>query len=204
MPSANRLAAAVAVLAAIGLGAAAAAATYAVNKPHTMATFRIRHWVSNVEGRFDGIDGVIRYDSKDPAAASVEMTVDAKSVNTNNASRDNDLRSDHFFDTERCPTLTFKSTKVVAKDPTHLDVTGDLTMRCVTRRVTVPVEFLGIQKLKEGAEKAGFETVFTVDRKDYGILWNQTLDNGGVMLGDEVKITISVEADLQTETPKTH
>jgi polyisoprenoid-binding protein YceI len=201
MPRIQRLAASIVALAVAGLAASAPAATYTINKPHTMSTFRIRHWVSNVEGRFDGIDGLIRYDPKTPAASSVEMTVDAKSVNTNNQSRDNDLRSDHFFDTERCPTLTFKSTKVVAKDPSHLDVTGDLTMRCVTKQVTVPVEFLGLQKMKEGAEKAGFETSFTVDRKDYGIVWNQTLDNGGVMLGDDVKITISVEADLQKEAP---
>jgi polyisoprenoid-binding protein YceI len=197
----KQLTAAIAVLSIAG-ATAAPAATYSINKPHTMATFKIRHWVSNVEGRFDGIDGVIRYDPKDPAASSVEMTVDAKSVNTNNPNRDNDLRSDHFFDTERCPTLTFKSSKVVAKDASHLEVTGDLTMRCVTKQVTVPVEFLGTQKMKEGAEKAGFETVFTVDRKDYGILWNQVLDNGAVMLGDDVKITISVEADLQKEVPK--
>lgn len=196
----KHLAAGIAVLSITG-AAAATAATYTINKPHTMATFKIRHWVSNVEGRFDGIDGVIRYDPKDPAASSVEMTVDAKSVNTNNPNRDNDLRSDHFFDTERCPTLTFKSSKVVAKDASHLEVTGDLTMRCVTKQVTVPVEFLGTQKMKEGAEKAGFETVFTVNRKDYGILWNQVLDNGAVMLGDDVKITISVEADLQKEVP---
>lgn len=194
----KHLAAGIAVLSVAG-AAAATAATYTINKPHTMATFKIRHWVSNVEGRFDGIDGMIRYDPKEPAASSVEMTVDAKSVNTNNPNRDNDLRSDHFFDTERCPTLTFKSSKVVAKDASHLEVTGDLTMRCVTKQVTVPVEFLGTQKMKEGAEKAGFETVFTVNRKDYGILWNQVLDNGAVMLGDEVKITISVEADLQKE-----
>jgi len=197
----KRLAAGIAVLS-IAAATSATAATYTINKPHTMATFKIRHWVSNVEGRFDGIDGAIRYDPKDPAASSVDMTVDAKSVNTNNQSRDNDLRSDHFFDTERCPTLTFKSTKVVAKDASHLDVTGDLTMRCVTKQVTVPVEFLGTQKMKEGAEKAGFETAFTVNRKDYGIVWNQVLDNGAVMLGDDVKITISVEADLQKEVPK--
>jgi polyisoprenoid-binding protein YceI len=196
----KRLAAGIAVLS-IAAATAATAATYTLNKPHTMATFRIRHWVSNVEGRFDGVDGTIRYDPKDPSASSVEMTVDAKSVNTNNPNRDNDLRSDHFFDTERCPTLTFKSTKVAAKDASHLDVTGDLTMRCVTKQVTVPVEFLGTQKLKEGAEKAGFETAFTVNRKDYGIVWNQVLDNGAVMLGDDVKITISVEADLQKEAP---
>jgi polyisoprenoid-binding protein YceI len=76
-------------------------------------------------------------------------------------------------------------------------LTGDLTMRCVTKTITIPVDYLGTQKLPEGKEKVGFETTFTVNRQDYGIKWNQTLDQGGVMLGDEVKITISIEADLQ-------
>ena len=201
MQLSKRLAAVFVALAVAGLGAAASAATYAVSKPHSRATFKIRHWVSSVEGRFDSVDGVIRYDPKNPAASSVEMTVDAKSVNTNNQTRDNDLRSDHFFEVEKCPTLSFKSTKVAAKDPSHLDVTGDLTMHCITKQVTVPVEFLGVQKLKEGAEKAGFESVFTVDRKDYGITWNQTLDDGGVMLGDDVRITIAIESDLQKDEP---
>jgi polyisoprenoid-binding protein YceI len=184
-------------LAVLALPLAAEAAVYKINKPHTMATFRIRHFVSNVEGRFDAIDGTIQFDAAKPAASSVEMTVDAKSVNTGQPNRDNDLRSPNFFDTDRCPTLTFKSAKVTPKDATHHDLTGDLTMRCVTKTITIPVDYLGTQKLPEGKEKVGFETTFTVNRQDYGIKWNQTLDQGGVMLGDEVKITISIEADLQ-------
>lgn len=193
----QRLASGLAVLALAALPAAAAAASYAVNKPHTMASFKIRHFVSNVSGGFDGVDGAIEFDPKNPAAGRVEFTVDAKSVDTNNEYRDKDLRSPNFFDTERCQTLTFKSTKVTPRDATHFDVTGDLTMRCVTNQVTVPVEYLGVQKLPEGKEKVGFETQFTVDRKDFGIVWNQAIDQGGVMLGDEVRITFSVEADLE-------
>jgi len=186
----------------LALPLAADAATYKINKPHTMATYRIRHFVSNVEGRFDGIDGTIQFDPKNPAASNVEFTVDAKSVNSGNPNRDSDLRGPGFFDTDRCATLTFKSTKVAVKDASHYDVTGDLTMRCVTKQVTVPVEYLGTQKFPDGKEKAGFETEFTVDRKDYGINWNQTLDQGGVMLGDDVKIHIAVEADLATPAAK--
>lgn len=196
MMSTQRLAAGLAA-ALVLMPIAASAASYAINKPHTMATFKIRHFVSNVTGGFDGVDGAIEFDPKNPGAASVEFTVDAKSVDTNNETRDKDLRSANFFDTERCPTLTFKSTKVTPKDATHFDLTGDLTMRCVTKQVTVPVEYLGAQKLPEGKEKVGFETAFTVDRKDFGIVWNQAIDQGGVMLGDKVGITISVEADLK-------
>ncbi len=203
MPFAKRFALAVAVLTTAGAPVAAFAATYNVNKPHTMATFRIRHFVSNVEGRFDGIDGAVRYDPKNPEASSVEMTIDAKTINTANERRDADLRGSNFFDVEKCPTLSFKSSKAVARDARHLDVTGELTMHCVTKTVTVAVEFLGLQKLREGAEKAGFESTFTVDRREFGIVWNQTLDDGGLMLGDEVKITVSLEADLQKEQPPT-
>jgi polyisoprenoid-binding protein YceI len=184
-------------LAVLALPLAADAATYTVNKSHSSAGFRIRHWVSNVEGRFDAVDGAIQFDAKNPALSSVEFTADAKSINTGQERRDADLRSANFFDVERCPALTFKSSKVVARDASHFDVSGDLTMRCVTQAITVPVEFLGTQPMGGGKEKAGFESTFTVNRKDFGIVWNQTLDQGGTMLGDEVKITIAVEADLQ-------
>jgi polyisoprenoid-binding protein YceI len=101
---------------------------------------------------------------------------------------------------EKFPTLTFTSTSVKAKDANTLEVTGDLTIKGVTRKVTVPVDILGSVKTPRG-EKAGFESAFKIDRKDYGITWNRMLDTGGAVLGDDVKIDISIESDRQADTP---
>jgi polyisoprenoid-binding protein YceI len=177
----------------------AAPTVYAIDKNHTVVGFKIRHWVSNVEGRFNDFDGTISYDPQNPAASSVEFAVKAASIDTNHERRDTHLRSADFFDAEKFPELTFKSTKVVPKDADTLEVTGALTIHGVTKPVTVPVEILGFQDLAEGNQKAGFETSFTVNRKDYGIVWDRVLDTGGTMLGDQVKITLAIEADKQLE-----
>ena len=155
--------------------------------------------MSNVEGRFNDFAGTIQLRPAEPGGSSVEFAVKAASIDTNNERRDNHLRSADFFDAEKFPELTFKSTKVVPKDADTLEVTGDLTIHGVTKQVTVPVEILGFQDLAEGNQKAGFETSFTVNRKDYGIVWDRMLDTGGTMLGDQVKITLAIEADKQLE-----
>lgn len=180
--------------------AAAQPAVYKVDSDHSGVSFTIRHFVSNVPGRFKDFDGVIKHDAKNPAASSVSFTIQAASIDTDNADRDNHLRSPDFFDVEKFPTLTFSSTSVKAVDADTLEVTGDLTMKGQTKKVTVPVELLGSVKTARG-EKAGFETAFKLDRKEYGITWNRALDTGGAILGDEVKITISIEADRQAEQP---
>lgn len=180
--------------------AAADPAVYKVDPDHSGVSFSIRHFVSNVRGRFKEFDGVIKYDKANPAASSVSFTVQAKSIDTDNGDRDNHLRSPDFFDAEKYPTLTFSSTSVKAVDADTLEVTGDLTIRGVTKKVTVPVEVLGSVKTPRG-EKAGFETAFKVDRKEYGITWNRALDTGGAILGDDVKIEISIESDRQADAP---
>jgi polyisoprenoid-binding protein YceI len=195
----HKLALALALAVLVPSLAAAAVTVYAIDKNHTVVGFKIRHWVSNVEGRFNDFDGKIHYDPQNPAASKVEFTAKAGSIDTNNQRRDTHLRSADFFDVEKFPELTFKSAKVVAKDADTLEVTGDLTIHGVTKQVTVPVEILGFQDLAEGNQKAGFETSFTVNRKDYGIVWDRTLDAGGTMLGDTVKITLSIEADKEVE-----
>jgi polyisoprenoid-binding protein YceI len=176
--------------------ALAGAAVYKVDTDHSGVGFTIRHFVSNVPGRFKDFDGTLKYDKQNPAASSVELTVQAASIDTDNDDRDNDLRSPNFFDVAKFPTLTFASTSVKPKDADTLEVTGDLTIHGVTKRVTVPVEILGTVATPRG-EKAGFETSFTVNRKDYGIVWNRVLDSGGAMLGDDVKINIAIEANKQ-------
>jgi polyisoprenoid-binding protein YceI len=180
--------------------AAAEPATYKVDTSHSGVRFTIRHFVSNVPGNFRDFDGVIKYDKQNPAASSVELTVKAASINTENNDRDEHLRGADFFDVAKFPTLTFTSTKVTAKDANNLEVTGNLTLHGVTKQVTIPVEVLGSVKTPNG-EKAGFETNFTINRKDYGIVWNRVLDAGGSVLGDDVKVNISIEANRQMEKP---
>ncbi len=180
--------------------ASADPAVYKVDSDHSGVGFTVRHFVSNVPGRFKDFDGVIRYDAQNPAASSVSFTVQAASIDTDNGDRDDHLRGPEFFDVAKFPTLTFSSTSVKAVDADTLEVTGDLTMRGVTKKVTLPVEVLGIMKGPRG-EKAGFETAFKLDRKEYGVNWNRVLDNGGAILGDEVKVQISIEADRQAEQP---
>ena len=143
-------------------------------------------------GRFTDFDGTIKYDKQNPAASSVEFTVQAASIDTDNPDRDKHLRSEDFFDVEKYPTLTFASVEAKVVDATTLEVTGDLTLRGVTHRITIPVQLLGTMKTP-GGEKAGFETSFTINRKDYGVSWNRVLESG-TMLGDDVNIKIDIEA----------
>jgi len=180
--------------------AAAAPIVYKVDSDHSGVSFTIRHFVSNVPGRFKDFDGAIKYDPQNPAASSVSFTIQAASIDTDNADRDNHLRGEDFFNVAKFPTLSFSSTSVKAVDADTLEVTGELTMKGVTKKVIVPVDVLGSVKTPRG-EKAGFETAFKLDRKEYGITWNRALDAGGAVLGDDVKVTISIEADRQAEQP---
>jgi polyisoprenoid-binding protein YceI len=169
--------------------------TYKVDADHSGVNFSIRHFVSNVPGLFEDYAGTIVYDKDNPAGSKVEFTIQAASIDTGNADRDKHLRSADFFDVEKFPTMTFTSTQVKPVDKDTLEVTGDLTIHGVTKRVTIPVDLLGTAKTPNG-EKAGFETQFTVNRKDHGIIWNRVMDAGPV-LGEDVKVTISIEADRQ-------
>ncbi|HEX5760093.1 MAG TPA: YceI family protein [Thermoanaerobaculia bacterium] len=169
---------------------------YKVDPDHSAVSFSVRHFVSNVPGRFRDFDGTIKYDKQAPANSSVEFTVQAASIDTDNDDRDTHLKSADFFDAEKFPTLSFASSGVQAKDADTLEVTGDLTIHGVTKRVTIPVEILGTMAGPRG-EKAGFETSFTVNRKEYGVIWNRVLDAGGTVLGEDVKINIAIEADSQ-------
>src|SRR5262249_42713547 len=150
--------------------------------------FRIRHAVSRVEGRFKDFDGTIWIDRESPAASRVELTIRATSIDTANDNRDDDLRGETFFDVAKYPTITFKSTKVEAKSGDNYAVTGDFTMHGVTKSITIPVQSNGFAKVGK-TEKAGFSIAFPLNRKDYGITWNRTLDQGALMLGEDVDIS---------------
>lgn len=166
---------------------------FTVDKAHSSAEFKIRHLMAWKTGSFNDFDAAIQINRAEPAKSSVEFTIQTKSIDTRDASRDEHLRSPDFFEVAKYPTITFKSTSVTPKSPTLFEVAGDLTMHGVTRRIALPVEFLGFAKDGRGKEKAGFSIDTTLDRKDYGITWNRVLDEGGVLLGDEVKISINLE-----------
>jgi polyisoprenoid-binding protein YceI len=182
--------------------ALAAPETFTFDKNHSVVGFRIRHFVSKVEGRFRDYDGTIVLDRQNPAGSKVDLTIQAASIDTASENRDKDLRSANFFDVEKFPTITFKSTKVVPKGSDNYEVTGDFTMHGVTKPITVTVRHGGFANAGK-VEKAGFEIVnFKLDRKDYGITWNRTVDQGGLMLGDDVEINVQVEANKPLEAPK--
>lgn len=179
--------------------AAAEPVVYKVDPAHSGVNFTVRHFVTNTPGRFKDFDGTIKYDKANPAASSVEFTVKTASIDTDNDDRDGHLRSPDFFEVEKYPTMTFTSTKVAPKDADTLEVTGNLTIKGTTKQITIPVDVLGTFKTPNG-EKAGFETSFVINRKDYGIVWNRVLDAGPV-LGEDIKINIAVEADRMQEKP---
>jgi polyisoprenoid-binding protein YceI len=174
---------------------AGAADTYTFDKAHSDVGFQIRHLVSKVRGRFTDYDGTILIDKAKPEASSVELTIKAASIDTGNENRDKDLRSANFFEVEKYPEITFKSTKITSKGGDRYDVTGNLTIHGTTKEVTLPVSFLGFLSAGRMGDKAGFETSITLNRKDYGIVWNRPLDVGGTILGDDVLVSINVEAN---------
>jgi polyisoprenoid-binding protein YceI len=176
-----------------------AADTYNIDKSHSEAVFQVRHLVSKVSGRFREFSGTIHADPAKPELSSVEFTIKTASIDTANDNRDKDLRSTNFFDVEKLPEITFKSSKIVATGKDHYNVSGTLTIHGVAKDVVLPVTFLGFVKDPWGNERAGFETSTTLNRKDYGIVWNKVLDNGGTLLGDDVNVSINLETVKQKE-----
>jgi len=186
-----------AVAAAVALLSAAAAAQaveYQIDPVHSSAQFSVRHMmVSNVRGEFAKVTGTVVYDPKNPKASSVEATIDATSINTHEPRRDEDLKSPNFFDVAKYPTLTFKSKKVEKAGAGKLRVTGDLTIHGVTKEVVLDVEGPSPEAKMGPNIKAGASASTTINRKDFGLMWNKVLESGGVVVGDEVKITLEIE-----------
>lgn len=167
-----------------------------LDEDHTSVSFRIRHLFTSVEGRFDKFTGEISFDPADPTTASVAGEIEVASVDTNNADRDKHLRADDFFDVEKYPKIIFKSTKVtdVSADKKSGKLHGKLTIRDVEKDVVLDAQFLGAGKDSYDNLKAGFSGTVKIDRKDYGLKWNDTLETGGVLVGDEVEIRIDAAA----------
>ena len=168
--------------------------TFAVDKSHSDVTFQVRHLITKVRGHFSHFEGDIQYDDTEPSQASVNLTIHAGSIDTAEPNRDTHLRSADFFDVERFPTLTFRSATVASRGGNELEVTGDLTIHGVTKRIAVPVTFLGAAKDPWGNARIAFEGEYTVNRKDFGLNWNAALETGGVLVGDDVKIAVSIQA----------
>ena len=171
-----------------------ATTTYAIDKAHSEVTFQVRHLLTKVRGRFSDFEGTIDLDQAAPEQSSVRFEIRAGSIDTNEPSRDKHLRSGDFFAVDQYPSIRFESTGLVKKGEDLFDVTGRLTMRGVTREITVPVTYLGKAKDPCGNERLAFEAEYTLNRKDYGLNWNAALETGGFLVGDDVKIGLSVQA----------
>jgi polyisoprenoid-binding protein YceI len=168
---------------------------YEIDPTHSSVHFSVRHMmVSNVRGEFAKVTGTIRFDAGNPTASTVEATIDASSINTRDSQRDAHLKSAEFLDVEKFPTLSFYSKQV---EPNHDGgrVKGDLTVHGVTREITLDVEGPTAEvKDPWGKQRIGASATAKLNRKDFGMAWHAALEAGGIMVGDEVKITIDVEA----------
>jgi polyisoprenoid-binding protein YceI len=183
-------------LGALALAASAMAqGTYTIDPQHSAAEFSVRHlMISNVKGEFTKVSGTIVYDPKNPAAAKIDAVIDVNSISTREPQRDTHLKSPDFFDTAKFPTLTFQS-KQVWKSNGKLQVKGDLTMHGVTHEVVLDIDGPTAEvKDPWGNPRFGASATTKVDRKNWGLVWNKALEAGGVMIGDEVTITIDIEA----------
>ena len=193
----NALRAAVVVLAlALVLPVSARAETWVIDPAHTVSGFTVRHlMISNVTGVFEVTRGTIEYRPGDPGSVKADITIEAKSVNTRIGRRDDDLRSDNVFSAEKFPTLAFRSRRVQNVRAEGFDLVGDLTIRDVTREVVLRVDGPTAPiKDPQGNRRVGATASTTINRKDFGIMWNRTIEAGGVVVGDEVKINLEVEA----------
>ncbi len=180
----------------------AAPTTWAIDPSHTQSMFSVRHLVvSNVRGQFDKTTGTVTLDDKDVTKSSVEAVIDARTINTREPKRDDHLRSADFFDVANHPNITFKSTKVEKAGEGKLKVTGNLTMRGVTKPVVLDVD-LPAATVKDpgGNTRMGFSAVTKLDRQEYGLKWSKAVEAGPVV-GDEIKIEI--EGELIQQGPKT-
>ena len=172
-----------------------AAQTWQIDKAHSDIVFTVRHMViTKVRGRFLKWDGTLTLDEQDWAKSHVEVAIDAASISTNDEKRDGHLRSPDFLDVAKFPKVTFKSTKVEPGKGDKLFVTGNLTIRDVTKAVTLEVEKLGKAKDPWGNTKIAFNGKVTIQREDFGANWNQPLELGGVLVGKEAEIDLELQA----------
>lgn len=171
---------------------------WVLDPAHSLAEFSVKHMmISTVKGRFAKLEGVIEADPADLTTATASVEIDVASIDTHEAQRNQHLRSADFFDAEKFPKLTFRSKRVTAKGGDEYALTGDLTIRGVTKEVTLDLTFEGEGKDPWGNQRIGFSAETRINRKDFGLNWNALLETGGVLVGDQVKINVEIEAIKQ-------
>ena len=170
--------------------------TYTIDSAHSAAHFSVRHMmISNVRGDFTNVSGTVAFDAQGPTNSTVEAHIDAASINTREAQRDAHLKSAEFFDVEKYPEMVFRSKSVAAAEDGELQVVGDLTIHGVTREVTLTVEGPTPEaKDPWGNQRIGATASTKINRKDFGLVWNVALEAGGVLVGEDIKISIDLEA----------
>jgi polyisoprenoid-binding protein YceI len=174
--------------------------TWKLDPSHTLVEFSAKHlMITTVKGRIADVTGIISIDEKDLQNSSVEVTLKAGSLDTRTDQRDQHLRSADFLDVEKYPEIKFRSTRIQG-DKESFKLTGDLTIRDVTRPITLDVEFEGRTKDPWGGERVGFSANGKIDRRDFGLMWNQALETGGVVVGNDVKISLEAQA-VKTDQP---
>ena len=172
-----------------------------IDSAHSEINFSVRHMmISNVRGRFESFTGEVDFDEENPANTTVEVQIDANSIDTREPNRNNHLRSQDFLYAEKYPYLTFRSKRVEVTGKNRARLVGDLTVRDITREVTLDVEYSGQAKSPWGTTSAGFSASGSLNRKDWDLTWNQALETGGVLVGDEIKFNVEVEIVKQPET----
>jgi len=174
--------------------AATTVRTFTIDKTHSEVTFQVRHLITKVRGRFTDFSGTIQFDEAAPEQSSLTFIINTASIDTGAADRDAHLRGDDFFATEKYPEMVFASSRVTTKSAERLEVEGTLTIRETAKQLTVPVTYLGSAKDPWGNARVGFEGEITVNRKDFGLNWNAALETGGFLVGDDVKISVSLQA----------
>ena len=165
-----------------------------IDRSHSDIAFQVRHLLGKVRGRFNEFAGTIEFDESNPDNSRVDVTIQAGSIDTAVPDRDTHLRSADFFDVENYPTLRFVSTSVTRRGGNDYDVNGDLTIHGVTRQVVLPATFVGAATDPWGNQKSVFEAELTLNRKDFGLTYNAALETGGLLVGDEVRVSLSIQA----------
>lgn len=174
-----------------------APAKYAIDKAHSAISFRVRHLgISNVTGYFRQYDATIELDANDLRTLKVTASIDAASIDTDNGMRDNHLKSPDFFEVEKYPKLTFTSKRIQNVNGNNFQIVGDLTIKATTKEVVLNAEYLGTTNMR-GTDKVGFSASTTINRKEYGLMWDRITEAGGIVVSDEVRINLEVEADKQ-------
>ncbi len=178
--------------------------TWSIDPAHSQVEFTVKHMmITKVRGRFSDLEGSITLDEKEPRNSGVEVTIDASSIDTREGDRDGHLRSGDFLDVESYPELTFRSTRVegldALEDGASFTVIGDLTIKGVTKQVELDATFEGRGQDPWGNQRAAFSADTAIDRREFGLEWNQALETGGVLVGHEVKIHLEAQAVLQSD-----